>query len=79
MRRAKSKPHVMSNLLSMHLIAKKVMGENVVISDGTLFGRSLPQTLRIIHMGPKIPWSCHNRVSDVAVKFHWYVGVVFVF
>ena len=44
MRREKSKQHVMSILLSMHLIAKKrVRGEkkrrekNVVISDGTLF------------------------------------------
>ena len=36
----KSKPCVMSILLSMHLIAKKrVMGENVVISDGILFCR----------------------------------------
>ena len=38
--RVKSKPHVMLILLSMPLIAKKrVMGENVVISDGTLFCR----------------------------------------
>ena len=41
MRRGKSKPCVMSILLTMHLIAKKELWEkeekNVVISDGTLF------------------------------------------
>ena len=47
MRREKSKPNVMSILLSMHLIAKRELWEkereekkNVVISDGTLFCRS---------------------------------------
>ena len=45
MRRGKSKPCVMSNLLIMHFIAKKrVMGKErkrkiVVTSDGTLFCR----------------------------------------
>ena len=39
MRRAKSKPCVMLILLSMHLIAKERVMENVVISDGTLFCR----------------------------------------
>ena len=27
-------------------------------------------------MGQMTPWPCPSRVSDVAVKCHWHVGVV---